>query len=65
MSDTGEVMAGSIVADFPRRWRVPRGCKVRTPAGDFIVTASPHPDRTIRLEGKNLEKIAAALGLSA
>ena len=55
------VIPSSLIADFPRRWKLARGCKVRTPKGDFIVTAIPQPDRTIRLDGKNIDAVAGAL----
>jgi hypothetical protein len=58
-----EVVAGSIVVELPRRWKKPRGCKVRTGAGDFSVKAVPLPDTTVRLEGKNIAAVAAALHL--
>jgi hypothetical protein len=58
-----EVVAGSIVAQLPRRWKKERGCKVRTPAGDFVITAVPQADKTVRLEGKNIAAVAAALHL--
>lgn len=56
-------VASSIVANYPRRWKRSRGCKIRTPAGDFIVTAIPHHDGMIRLEGKNIDAVARAIGL--
>jgi hypothetical protein len=58
-----EVVAGSIVAQLPRRRKKERGCKVRTPEGDFIITAVPQADKTVRLEGKNIAAVAAALHL--
>ena len=59
----GEVFASSIVVEYPRRWKLPRGCKVQTPSGEFIVTATPQPDHRIRLDGKNVDAVAAALHL--
>lgn len=59
-----KVAPSSIVADFPRRWKNPRKCKVRTTAGDFPVTATPHPDHSILLDGENIDEIASAIGLS-
>jgi hypothetical protein len=58
-----EVVAGSIVVTLPRRWKKPRGCKVRTSAEDFAVKAVPQSDTSVRLEGKNIAAVAAALHL--
>jgi hypothetical protein len=57
------VIPGSIVVDFPRRWKRPRRCRVRTDVGDFAVTVIPQPDRRVRLDGKNVAALAAALKL--
>jgi len=62
--DNPEVVAGSIVVELPRRWAKARGCKVRTVEGDFSVKAVPQPDTTVRLEGKNIAAVAAALHLT-
>src|SRR5688572_14256027 len=56
-------VAASIVAEYPRRWRKSRGCKVRTAGGEFLATAIPHHDGMIRLEGKNIDAIAVTAGI--
>jgi len=58
------ITPGNIVADFPRRWKLARGCKVATPAGGFTVTATPRRGGMIRIDSKRIDEITAALGLT-